>query len=162
MHPDVGLSNILYRERKKTISGGSPLKRAHRSAVAGSLVSSELGTKVGKGKETMGIVETFLVFAMAAFDLAVVAGRIGANELVADAQLFGSCFKERFAVALTVGETVGKLKTVVSLDAFHFDSAPLESRNNLPEKVGRGIGGLFRVRSQDAETGVFVDRGVLE
>ncbi len=71
----VGLSNILYSARSKTISRGSPLQGSHRSAVAASLVPSELGTKVFEGVEAVGGVETFLVFAVTAFDLAVVTWR---------------------------------------------------------------------------------------
>ena len=45
---------------------------------------SELRTKIGKGKETVGVVETLLVFTMAAFYFAVVAGRVWTDQLVPD------------------------------------------------------------------------------
>ena len=58
---------------------------AHRKFVAVSLVGSELSTKVVEREEGMLVVETLLVFPVTAFDLAVVAGRVRADELVADA-----------------------------------------------------------------------------
>ena len=48
------------------------------------MVYGELRTKIGKGKETVGIVETLLVFPVAAFHLAVVPGRVGTDPLVPD------------------------------------------------------------------------------
>ena len=44
----------------------------------------ELRTKIGKGKETVGVVETLLVFPVAAFYFAVVAGRVWTDQLVPD------------------------------------------------------------------------------
>ena len=46
------------------------------------MVYGELRTKIGKGKETVGVVETLLVFAMAAFYFAVVAGGVWTGQLV--------------------------------------------------------------------------------
>ena len=57
------------------------------------MVSSELYTKIGERVKTMCIIKAFLVFSMAALNLAVVAWRVGADELVADAQLAGGLFK---------------------------------------------------------------------
>lgn len=48
------------------------------------MVHGELRTKIGKGKETMGVIETLLVFTMAAFYFAVVAGRVWTDQLVPD------------------------------------------------------------------------------
>ena len=64
----------------------------------------------------MRIVETLLIFTMAAFHLSVVAGSIGSNEFVMNFQLFGCCLKEGFQVTLAVGEAIGELKTVIGLD----------------------------------------------
>ena len=36
------------------------------------MVYGELRTKIGKGKETMGVIETLLVFTMAAFYLSLI------------------------------------------------------------------------------------------
>ena len=48
---------------------------------------SELSIEVGKGVEAMGVVEATLILPVAAFYLAVVAGRVGTNQLVPNAQL---------------------------------------------------------------------------
>ena len=55
---------------------------------------SELCIEIGKGVEGMGIVEAALILAVAAFHLAVVTGRIRADELVPDAEVSSSLFKE--------------------------------------------------------------------
>ena len=80
------------------------------------MVGSFLPTKVGEGIETVCVVETLLVLTMAAFHLSVVAGRIGADELVANSQLFGRCLKEGFQVALAAGKAIGEFKTVIGLN----------------------------------------------
>ena len=61
------------------------MEGAHRKFVAVSLVGSELPTKVVERVEGMLAVETFLVFPVAAFDLAVMAGRIRPDQLMPDA-----------------------------------------------------------------------------
>ena len=68
----------------------------------------------------MAGIEAFLILAVAALHLAVVARRVGPDQLVTDAQLGGSFLEQRGQIALTVGEAVGKLETVVRLDALHF------------------------------------------
>ena len=60
------------------------MKGAHRKGVAFSLVNSKLFTKVSEGVEGAGIIEAFLVFSVASFDLAVVSGSIRANQFVTD------------------------------------------------------------------------------
>ena len=57
-------------------------------------MSSELHTKIGKGEETVGVVETLLVFPVTAFYFAVVAGRIRTDEFVPDAWFSGGSFKQ--------------------------------------------------------------------
>ena len=49
-------------------------------------MGSELPSKVGERIEVVGVVESLLVFPVAAFDLAVVSGRVRADQLVADTQ----------------------------------------------------------------------------
>ena len=62
------------------------MEGAHRQRVRVSLVNSKLISKVGKGVEGMGVVETFLIFSVTSFNLSVMSWRIRANELVTDAQ----------------------------------------------------------------------------
>ena len=68
----------------------------------------------------MARVKPLLVLAVAALHLAVVAGRIRANELMPDIQLSSRLFKQRWQVALAVGKSIGELEAVVRLDALHF------------------------------------------
>ena len=68
----------------------------------------------------MVAVEAFLVFTVAAFDLAVVTRGVRTDEFVADAKLGGSAFEKRWKIALGIGETVGKLESVVRLDTVDF------------------------------------------
>ena len=58
---------------------------AHRKFVAVSLVGSELPTKVVEGIERVLVVKAFLIFAVAAFHLAVMTRGVRTNQLVADA-----------------------------------------------------------------------------
>ena len=77
------------------------------------MVCSELHTKIGKREEAVRIVEPLLILAVAAFHLPVVAGRVGADQLVPDSKPRSGQFKPRRQVFFTVGEAVGKLKTIV-------------------------------------------------
>ena len=62
------------------------MEGAHRQRVRVSLVNSKLISKVGKGVEGMGVVETFLIFSVTSFNLTVMSWGIGTNEFVTDAQ----------------------------------------------------------------------------
>ena len=107
------------------------MKRTHGTGVAQALGGSFLPTKVGEGIETVRVVETLLVLTMTTFHLSIVAGRIGADELVPNSQLSGRCLKESFQVTLAVGETIGKLKTVIGLDTLHSNAFAGKMRNDL-------------------------------
>ena len=93
------------------------MKGTHGTGVAQALVGSFPPTKVGEGIETVCVVKALLVLTMAAFHLSIVAGRIGADELVANSQLSGRCLKEGSQIALAAGKTIGELKTVIGLNA---------------------------------------------
>lgn len=95
------------------------------------MLGSQLPNKVGKGVKTVRVVETLLVLSMTAFHLSIVAGSIGANELVANSQPSGRCLKEGFQIALTVGEAISELKTVISLDTFDCNTFTGKMRNDL-------------------------------
>lgn len=82
----VGLSNKLDREGRKSINGREPVKRAHRSEIGAILMSSKLRGEIGEGEETVGVIKALLILAMRAFNLAVMAGSIGANEFVPDSK----------------------------------------------------------------------------
>ena len=89
----VGLSNILDRERNTEFPGRKPVKRTHRPEIGAGVVDSELRGKVGKGEETVGAVEPLLILTVTALNLAVMAGRVGAVELVPDTEAGGGLFK---------------------------------------------------------------------
>ena len=114
---------MLESEGTKEILRRQPTERPHRHVVGTTLVGSELPTKVGERIEAVGIVKALLVFSVAALDLAIMAGRIGPNHLVADAQVGGSRLEERLAAAIHDGEAIGKLRAVVGLDAFDLNIA---------------------------------------
>jgi len=122
-------------------------------------VGSELPTKVGERVEAVGIVEPFLVFSVAALDLAIVAGRIGANQLVTNAQAGGSSLEEGLAAAILDREAVGELGTVVGLDALDSDAVAGIPGDSFLQEVGGGIGAVLLIGTQIAQAGELVDSG---
>lgn len=125
-------------------------------------MDGELLCKIVQRIKVMAGIKAFLVLPVAAFHFSVVTGRIGADELVADAEPGSGSLKQSGQVALAVGKTVGKLKTVVGLDALHSDAPAGIPLDQLFEEVSRGTGGLFRVGRQEAQVGEFVDGSILE
>lgn len=113
----VGLSNILDSEliRRK------PVKRFHRKVVGAADMNSKLFLEVFQREEGMTGIKTLLILAVAALDLTIVPRRVGADQLVADAKLGSGLFKERRQIAFAIGKTIGKLETVVRLDAFYLN-----------------------------------------
>ena len=161
MQTTVGLSNILYKERSKELTRRKPVERTRRTVVGTTLVGSELPTKVGERKERMAAIETFLVFAVTAFDLTVVSGSIRPNELVLNAQPEGSYFKKRRDVTLACRKAIGELKAIVGLNTFNRYPSPLVPSNEFLKKIGRRVCALFRVRRQEAKSGELIYSGVL-
>ena len=154
---NVGLSNILDSEfiRRK------PTKRSHGEVVGAAVVDSKLHCKVIQREKAAAGVKAFLILAVAALHFAVVARRIGADELVADTQLCGGGLKQSREIPLAVGKTVGELKSIVSLDTFHADTSAGVPLEQLFQKIGGGTGGLLRVGSQEAQAGKLVNSSVL-
>ena len=110
----------------------------------------------------MAGIEPLLVLAVAALNLAVVAGRVRTDELVEDAQLSGSFLKQRRQVPFAARKPVGEFKPVVRLDTFHLDPTACVPRGQPPQEVRRGVGGLFRIGGQKTKPCELVDGGVLE
>ena len=75
----------------------------------------------------MAGVEAFLVLAMAALDVAVMARGIRTNELVPNAQLGSSLFKQGRQITFAAGEAIGKLGAVVFLDTVCFSAFQQET-----------------------------------
>ena len=153
----VGLSNILDSEliRRK------PAKRSHGEVVGAAVVDSKLHCKVIQREKAAAGVKAFLILAVAALHFAVVARRIGPDELVADTQLGGGGLKQSREIPLAVGKTVGELKSIVSLDTFHADTPAGVPLEQLFQEIGRGTGRLLRVGSQEAQAGKLVNSSVL-
>ena len=122
----------------------------------------ELLCEIVQRIEGVARVEPLLILAVAVLYLAVVARCVRTDQLMPDAKLGGSFFKQSRQVTFTVGEAIGKLGTVVRLDALHFDPASCIPRNKPAEEVRRGIGGLLRVGSEEAQARELVDGDVLE
>ena len=133
---------------------------AHRKFVAVSLVGSELPTKVVEGIERVLVVKAFLVFAVAAFHLAIVTRRIRPDKLVADPQLLQCRFKKSWLVP-GCRKPVGKLQTIIGLNALYRNSLPGKFQNNLLEKICGRIGALLWISAQNAVAGKLVNSSVL-
>lgn len=154
----VGLSNILDGELVR----GKPVERPHREVVGTAIVDGKLLCEVIQGKERVRRIEALLVLPVAALDLSVVTGGIGADELVSDTQRGSGGLKQSGQKPSAVGKSVGELKAIVGLDALHPDAPagiPLEQPF---QEVGGGVGTLFRIGSQEAQAGELIYGGVLE
>ena len=99
------------------------------------MMNGELLCKVIQRVKVVARIETFLILTVAALDFAIVPRRIRADQLVPDAQLGGCLFKQRRQITFAVGKTVGKLKAVVRLDAFHLDAAACVPRRQLAKEI---------------------------
>ena len=121
----VGLSNILDSE----LQGRKPAKGPHREVIRTTIMDSKLLGEVVQGIKAVTGVKVLLVLPVATLYFAVMSRRIGADELMTDAQLGGSGFKQSGDVPLAVGKAVSKLKAIIRLDTFHPDAPagiPLE------------------------------------
>ena len=85
-------------------------------------MDGKLLCEVIQGIKAVAGVEAFLVLTVATLHFAVVAWRIGTDELVSDAQLGNGRFKQSRQLPPAVGKAVGKLKAIVCLDTFHPDA----------------------------------------
>lgn len=103
-----------------------------------------------------------LILPMDALDLAVVSGRVGADELMPDARTLYGGLKQGGQIAAGVGEAVGELKAVVSLDALDLNAAAFQPGSSPEQKVGEGISGLLLIGPQETQTGELADSSVLE
>ena len=79
----------------------------------------------------MRIIETFLILTMTVFHPSIVAGSIGADELVVNFQLSSHCLKEGFQLALAARKAIGELKTVIGLNTLDGNTFAGKMRNDL-------------------------------
>ena len=125
-------------------------------------MGSKLSGEVIQGVKTVAGIEALLILAVTTLHFTVVARRVGTDELVPDTQLGGSGLKQSREIPLAVGETIGKFKAVIRLDAFHADTSACIPLEQLFQKIRRGIGGLLRISGQEAQTGELINGGVLK
>ena len=122
---------------------------------------SKLYAEIGKREETMCVVETLLVFAMAALYFAVVSWSVGTDQLVPDSKPRSGQFKTSESVFPAGREAVGKLKSVVCLHTLYPHTAALELGHHFLQEIGGRIGALFWICSQIAQPCILVDRRIL-
>ena len=85
----VGLSNILDSD----LSGSHPAEGSHGQVVGSAVVDGKLLCKVIQGIERVARVEAFLILAVAALDLSVVARCVRTDQFMPDIQFSGRFFK---------------------------------------------------------------------
>lgn len=146
------MSNILDNKFKRR----EPAERSHGQVVRTAVMDGKLFLEVRRGIKRVAGIETFLILAVTALDLTVMPSGIRPNELMSDAQLVSRFFKQGRQIAVTVRKTVGKLKTVVRLNALHLDPAACIPRRQLTKKVCRRISRLFCVGSKEPQTAELV------
>ena len=156
----VGLSMMCYKigKRKEDLFRREPAEGTHREVIVFSVPDSKLLPVVIKRKEFVVGIEIFIVFAMAALDLAVVPGRERFNTLVLYAVLFERDFKESLFVGTLRVEAVGKLRAVVRLDAFDGIWKAIYTVFN---EFGRRIRIVLFEGFQIAKAAVFINECVL-
>ena len=144
------------------LCGRKPEERPHGEVVGAAVVDGKLFCEVLQGIKAVAGIKAYLIFSVAAFYLAIVSGRIGPNQFVADAKFCSRCFKESRKIPFTVGKTIGKLKAVVGLDTFYPNAPACIPLRQLFQKISRGIGGLFRISGEKPQTCKLIDSGILE
>ena len=118
--------------------------------------------EVLEGEKAVGRIETLLILPVATLHLAVMSWHVGTNELMPDAQLGSGDLKQGGQIPPAVGKAVSELKTVVRLDAFHSNASAGIPFEQLFQEVGRGIGALPWVSSQETKACEFVNGSILK
>ena len=152
------MSNKLDSE----LAGRKPIQGLHGEVVRTTVVDSELFGKVVQGVKVVAGIEALLILAVTSLHFAIVAWSVWADELVPDTQLGGGGRKESREVPFAVGETIGKFKAIICLDAFHADPTADIPLEQLFQKICGGIGGLLRVGGQEAQACELSNGSILE
>lgn len=79
-----------------------------------------------------------------------------------DTELGSGCLKKGEKISFTIGKAICKFKTIIRLNTFHFDSMFSILGNHLFEKIGRRIGGLFRIGGKKSQTGKLLNGSILK
>ena len=144
---------LQRREGRQDLFWGEPVKRTHREIVVGTFPDSKLNFEIFKGIEAVRSVKLLVVFAVTALYFSVVSGCVRADEFVADAKMQKLFLKEGEAVGFGIVQPIGKLRTVVRLNAFNGKG---EFFHYMPEKEGRGIGTVFGEGFQVTEAAILI------
>ena len=123
---------------------------------------SELFLKVIQGEEKADRIKAFLVFPVATLHLAIMSGRVRTDQLMLDAQPSGGFLKKGGDIPFTVGKTVCKFKTVVSLGTFHTDTSAGIPLHQFLQEVRGGVSRLRLIGRQEAELGDLANGGMLK
>ena len=124
-------------------------------------MDGELLCKVIQGVKAVAGVKAFLIFPVAALHFAVVAWCVGTDEFMSDTKPGSGSLKQCGQIPLGIRKTIGELKAIICLNTFHLNSPTGIPFEQLFQEVGGRVGCLFRVGSQEAQTGELVNGGVL-
>ena len=103
----------------------------------------ELVGEISKRIERVARIESLLIFAVAAFHLAVVSWCIRPDELMAYTQFRQCGFKQSRFVLQRAVKTICELGAVVGLDAFDREAVFSEECRGVLQKNCRGVTGVF-------------------
>ena len=118
--------------------------------------------EVRKGIKAAAGIETLLVLTVAALYFAIVPWGVGPDKLMADAELLRGRLEQGGQIPFAVGKAVCKLKAIVCLHTLHPDAPACIPLHQLFQEISGGIGRLFLVCSQEAQTGKLVNCSVLK
>ena len=118
--------------------------------------------EVRKGIKAVAGIETLLVLTVAALYFAIVPWGVGPDKLMADAELLCSRLEQGGQIPFAVGKAVSELKAIVCLHTLHPDAPACIPLHQLFQEISGGIGRLFLVCSQEAQTGKLVNCSVLK
>ena len=91
----------------------------------------------------MTAIKLVVILTVAALDFSIVSWSVWSDELVPDAKLRQSYFKQRWFVSFACGEPVCKFKSVVSLYAFNCYTMAFVPLDQSFGKIRRRISALF-------------------
>ena len=117
--------------------------------------------EVQKGKESLFFVETFLVLPVTSLNFSIVSGRVGLDQSMHDSHCVSGSFKECRQVSFAVGESIGELRAVVSLNALDVEAMFFEERYRIFQECCRTVGACFLKRFNVPQSGELVDGGIL-
>ena len=154
------VNDVLHnRKRSEDLLGRAPAKRTHREIVVFPLPKSKLYLEVLERIELVRGIEIFVVLAVAALNLAVVARGEDPDKLVLDAEIVKGLLKERGPHGFRAVHPVCELGAIVRLDAFNRIREFLYA---MADKLCGRIRTVFFEGLQIPKAAVFVDESELK